>query len=147
MRNALCLAVVALLSTSPLVQADTVTTNDYDATSVDTDLDKSCKELDLDSNGRLTGKCNRAQGSVVTAQDASLDLEAYAECQGGTLQWGAQGFIAHLSLADIRVSSDGKSYLLNGTCTSTTGATDTAVDNLQLDGRVQNSSGSFHYSG
>ena len=148
MRNSLCLAVAAgLLSAAPLVQASTtVTTNDYDAESVETDPDKSCKDLDLDSTGKLTGKCNVSNsGGGVTTQDTSLALESYAECQGGTLQWGSGGFIANLSGADIRLSSDGKKYLLNGTCTSDTGFTDTVVDDLPLDEKVGNAGGSFIY--
>ena len=88
MRKSLSLALVAgLLSAAPLVQATTtVTTNDYGADSVDADLDKSCKDLDLDSTGKLTGKCNvGTSGGGVAAQDTSLALESYAECQGGTL--------------------------------------------------------------
>ena len=148
MRNSLSLALVAgLLSAAPLAQASTtVTTNDYRADSVDADIDKSCKDLDLDTNGKLTGKCNvRNSGGDITTQDTSLALESYAECQGGTLQWGSGGFIANLSGADIRLSSDGKKYLLNGTCTHPTDATDTAVDDLQLDEKVGNAGGSFLY--
>ena len=139
--------VVALLSAAPLVQAATVTTNDYGADSVDADIDKSCKELDLDAAGKLTGKCNyRPTSGDVTTKDASLRLESYAECQGGTLQWGSGGFIDNLSGADIALSSDGKTYLLRGTCTSATGVTDTAVDDLQLDDRLGNSKGDFSYT-
>ena len=148
MRKSLALALVAgLLSAAPLVQASTtVTTNDYRADSVDADLDKSCKDLDLDSTGKLTGKCNvGTSGGGVTTQDTSLALESYAECHGGTLQWGSGGFIANLSGADIRLSSDGKKYLLNGTCTHPTDATDTAVDDLPLDEKVGNAGGSFLY--
>ena len=111
MRKSLSLALVAALpSAAPLVQASTtVTTNDYGAESVDADLDKSCKDLDLDSTGELAGKCNvrPAGGGDVTTKDISLALESYAECQDGTLQWGSGGFIANLSGADIRLSSEG----------------------------------------
>ena len=141
MRNSLSFAViVALLSAAPLVQAGTVTTNDYTAGSTDSDINKSCKDLDLDSTGKLTGTCNPSTTTT------SLNLESYAECNGGTLQWGSGGFIDDLSSADIAVSSNGKKYLLTGTCTSSTGATDTAVDNLQLDARVRNSKGAFNYT-
>ena len=141
MRKSLFSAVVvALLSAAPLVQAGTVTTNDYKADNTDSDINKSCKDLDLDSTGYLTGTCNPSKTA------SRLNLEAYAECNGGTLQWGSGGFIDNLSGADIAVSSDGKKYRLTGTCTSPSGATDTAVDNLQLDGRVDNSKGSFSYT-
>ena len=142
MRSSLSLAVfVALLVAPPLVQAGTVTTNDYSASSTNTNINKSCKDLDLDSTGKLTGTCNPK------TETTSLRLESYAECVGGTLQWGSGGFIANLSGADITVSSDGKKYLLTGTCTSSTGFTDTAVDDLQLDEKVGNSQGKFNYTG
>ena len=138
MRNSLfSTVVVVLLSAAPLVQAGTVTTNDYKADNTDSDINKSCKDLDLDSTGYLTGTCNPSKTA------SRFNLEAYAECQGGTLQWGSGGFIDNLSVADITVSSGGNKYLLTGTCTSPSGATDTAEDNLQLDGKVYNSKGSF----
>ena len=43
------------------------------------------------------------------------------------------------------MSSDGKTYLLSGTCTSDTGVTDMAVDNLRLDERAKNADGAFIY--
>ena len=141
MRNSLSFAViVALLAAAPVVQAGTVTTNDYTAGSTDSDINKSCKDLDLDSTGKLTGTCNPSTTAT------SLNLESYAQCNGGTLEWGSGGFIDNLSGADIALSSNGKKYLLTGTCTSSTGATDTEVDNLQLDARVGNSKGGFSYT-
>ena len=149
MRNSLSLALVAgLLSAAPLVHAATVTANDYLATSLDADIDKSCKELDLDTKGKVTGKCNvpSTADAAITTKDTSFALERYAECQGGTLQWGSGGFIDNLSGADIGLSSDGKTYLLTGTCTHPTDATDMAVDDLRLDERVGNSKGDFSYT-
>ena len=133
--------IVALLAAPPVVQAGTVTTNDYSGDSTAADIDESCKNLDLDSKGTLTGTCNPG------TQGTSVTLESYAECVGGTLQWGTGGFITNLSGADIGVSSDGKKYLLTGTCTSDTGVTDTAVDTLQLDEKIKNSRGVLIYSG
>ena len=148
MRSSLSLALVAaLLSAAPLAQAATVTTNDYRADSVDADPGKSCKELDLDANGNVTAKCNfrSTAKSAVTTKDTSLALESYAECQGGTLKWGSGGFIDNLSGADIGLSSNGKKYVLTGTCTHPTDATDTEVDDLPLDEKVGNAGGSFLY--
>ena len=96
MRNPLRLAMlVPLLSAAPLVQASTVTTNDYNAGSTDNDINKSRKDLDLDSTGKLPGTCNPS--TTVT----SLSLESYAQCNGGTLEWGSGGFIDNLSGANI----------------------------------------------
>ena len=133
--------VLALLAVPPLAQAGKVTTNDYSADRTAADIDASCKDLDIDSKGKLTGTCNPRKASTL------LTLQSYAECHGGTLRWGSGGFIDNLSGADIAVSSDGKRYLLTGTCTHPTDATDTAVDSLQLDGRVGNSRGHFSYPG
>ena len=59
---------------------------------------------------------------------------------------GVGGFVADLSGADIGLSSDGKRYLLSGTCTCDDDATDTGVDSLPLDERVQSSAGSLVYA-
>ena len=151
MRNSLfflCLvAAAALLLAAPDARAGNVTTNDYNASSTSSNIDKSCKNLDFDtSNGNVTGTCNG--GTVST----SLDLDNYARCNGGTLEWGSgvgQGLVGvdnYLSAGDIQVSSNGKQYLLTGTCSSTTGATDTAEDTLRIGDKVVNSKGGFAYS-
>ena len=154
MRNFISLvALAALLPAALSAQTSNtgVTTNDYSASSTSSDINKSCKELDLDASGNLTGTCN---GSTT---QASLDMNDYADCKGGTLRWftgtdpdGSTGIVGstlqnYLAAADIDLSTNGKAYLLSGTCSDTQGATDAAEDNLTLGDRLKNSLGSFKY--
>ena len=152
MRNFIfSVALAALLSAALPAQAGTVTTNDYSATSTSSDINKSCKDLDLSSSGTLTGTCN---GSTT---QASLNMNDYADCRGGTLRWftgtdpSGTGIVEtgtntnFLSAADIDLSSNGKAYQLSGTCRSTQGATDLAEDNLTLGDKLENSGGAFVY--
>ena len=145
MRNFLCLATVAaLLLAVHAAHAGNVTTNDYKASSTSSNIEESCKDLDFNTtNGHVTGTCNGGTGST------SLDLDNYARCNGGTLEWGSgtnQGLVGvsnYLASGNIELSSNGKQYLLSGTCSSTTGATDTAVDTLRIGDKIVNSKGAF----
>ena len=144
-------ALAALLPVAFSAQAGTVTTNDYSATSTSSDINKSCKDLDLSSSGTLTGTCN---GSTT---QASLNMNDYADCKGGTLRWftgtdpdGSTGIVGstlqnYRAAADIDLSTNGKAYLLSGTCSDTQGVTDAAEDNLTLGDRLKNSLGNFKY--
>ena len=131
---------ISLLAGAGAVHADNVTTNDYLSTSTEADMRESCKDLDLDTSGNVSGVCNPS------TTRSSVALESYARCKGGKLEWGTGGFMSTLSGADIEVSSDGQAYLLAGTCTSATGATDTEKDTLQLDDRMYNDKGKLAYS-
>ena len=149
MRHISCIAAfAALLLAASVAQAGTVTTNGYDANSTSSNIDKSCKELDFTTTGALKGNCNTGGENTKSTQ---LDLTSYAGCDGGTLKWGTGlGLVSpsssYLAGADIEVSSNGQSYLLSGTCSTSSGATDTGVDTLKLSDRVTNSKGDFKYT-
>ena len=142
----LALAATLALALGPGgAQADDVTTNAYTANSTDTDIDKSCKNLDLnESTGDVSATCNPS------TTESKVGLDSYAQCRGGTLEWGTGGFVDetgnYLSARDVRVTSDGQSYVLRGTCASATGATDLAEDSLRLDERLRNNGGKLEYS-
>lgn len=148
MRHISCIAAsAALLLAASVAQAGTVTTNSYITDSTSSNIEESCKNLDFTTTGSVTGDCNTGGGSTKSTQ---LDLRRYAGCDGGTLKWGSSlGLVSsstYLAGADVEVSSNGKNYLLSGTCSTSSGATDTGVDTLKLSDRVKNSKGDFQYS-
>ena len=139
-------AFAAMLLTAPVLQAGTVTTNDYKSGSTSSTIDESCKDLDFNTTtNSITGTCNTSGGGTKTT---SLNLNSHARCTGGTLEWGTSmndGLTGenYLASPDVEVSSNGKNYGLTGTCSSNTGATDAAQDTLALSDKVKNSLGDF----
>ena len=137
-------AAFALASSVPgAVSATGVTTSSYDASSTDSDIRKSCKQLRVSSAGTLTGRCNS------NASDTTFDLTAQVACYNvskepewvanipsGVTNWS---YLASGQSKGVEIGSTGKSYYLKVNC----GSTDME---LPLSRRLTNSSGSFAFS-
>ena len=140
---ALAAAFALALSVPGVVSATGVTTSSYDASSTDSDIRKSCKQLRVSSAGTLTGRCNS------NASDTTFDLKTQVGCHNNTKEpfrvanqdssdtnWS---YLASGQSKGVETGSTGKSYYLKANC----GSTDME---LPLSRRLTNSSGSFAFS-
>ena len=114
---ALAAFAAALLVVPGTAAATGVTTSSYDATSTDSDIRKSCKQLRVSSAGTLTGRCNDS------SSDTTIDLTSYVACHNNNKEpfWAANAdsadnnwsYLASGQAKGIETGSTGKSYYLN----------------------------------
>ena len=131
--TAALMALATLAVTAPAV-ASSVTTNEYYHTYTDEDIAKSCKDVSVaSSTGVVSATCNHYRSSTsdeVDQYDSTYDLDnaIYCKCDNtvtqlrATMSWGDGSSGACptqvFEPADwsVSVSSDGKNYMIKGTC-------------------------------
>ena len=142
---------LAVLGVSPAAADSTVvTTNAYSATSTSTDVDASCKDLDMSSTGTLSGTCNTS-GST---NDSTLDMTGNIACGASAglstaIAWRtSQNQYFKVTEWDIVLNSTGTKYLVEAKCKSRYTSATAGASTLELgDGTngVDNDSGDLGF--
>lgn len=153
-RHAIALAAaLALAFGAASAQADTVVTNTYDASSTASDIDKSCTDLEANSSGTVSGKCNKTSEGDVVTNDTSVDVSGKIKCgmsQGSdtAITWGStQNTYWKPASWEVELNSTGTKYLISAECTSLYGVKANA-SSLELgdsNNGIDNSSGDFSF--
>lgn len=121
-----------------------VTTNTYNGSTLSSDITISCKKLDLNANGVMSGTCTYDNNAIETGfKDTTIDLDTAAGCDSGSLSWNKTDFSADTTGADITLSTNGSTYLLEATCPVDTGTA--AKSTLTVGSKVENENGLFNY--
>ncbi len=144
--TALCVLAVAFpaLSDQSQTAPAKITTRTYDGSQISSDINISCKKLDLSSTGTMSGTCTYDNQAIETGfKDTTIDLDDYAGCDSdGNLSWDEEDFSDDSTGADIVFNSDGTKYLLEATCDAPIGSTAQA-STLTVGDEIENDDGVF----
>ena len=140
----LVLALVPFAATAQGTAPAEVTTTTYNGTTLSSNITISCKKLDLDANGVMSGTCTYDNNATATGfKDTTIDLDTKAGCASGSLSWDATDFSSSATGADITLNSTGNTYLLEATCPVDTGTPSKST--LTVGDKVENDEGLFSY--
>lgn len=94
-----------------------VTTNTYSASSTSKEIDKSCKDLSLDtSTAVVSGKCNYSASGGVTTKSTSWDLDNNLGCKDGVLHKEETNVSSVATAFSCCLNSTGTAYLFGARC-------------------------------
>ena len=149
-RTAIVAVFVALTVGTTGALGTTKTTNSYSATSTSEDIRASCKELSVDSQAKLSAKCNKADsGGRVSAVSTTIDMPTYANCRksgrGYRVNWGVAAPNVTLVDSHILLTSTGKTYIFGGYCVDGNGEKmgPSGIDIGETSGGLKNDAGSL----
>ena len=120
LRCALALAV--LCATLAPVQATTITTSTYDATSTSDDVAVSCQQLKINSStGVIDATCNKSTDNGISGNGSKLDMDTVVYCKTtysaeGNLDWGTSSYTGSIGSWTIHLDSTGDDYVVTATC-------------------------------
>ena len=143
------LATALALASAPFAAAQQtmpaqVTAGTYNGSTLSSDITISCKRLDLDANGVMSGTCTYDNDAIETGfKDTTIDLDTAAGCDDGSLSWDETDFSDDATGADITLNSTGTAYLLEATCPVDTGTA--TASTLTVGSKVENDDGLFSY--
>ena len=119
----------------------TYTTIMYEEGSTSADIDVSCKEFSVASNGVLSATCNYDDSGSTATKSTTLDLDTVLGCDDyGNLSWSDTDFSDDSTNIGLELDSTGRDLWVVATC----GNVETPKkDGKALDDGLNNSEGSL----
>ena len=124
---------------APGTAATTSGSSGYSSDSMNENIDKSCQDADVGSNGTISIYCNYKDPDGETDhKENEVDIDNYAGCVEGVPSWNGTHLGSNATALDITTGSNGANYLVTAKC-----STGTSAGTLKLGEKFKNSSGSM----